>query len=135
MIGVSTERDEDRGHPAPGPAPGSAWLRPLVQPGDAGPAESEPSGAEREALVRLSQVGRACAMVAHEIGNPLAAIKATLQSIEQEAAAAGLGDTLDAVFREVDRLDHILSQLLGFVRHRAPRRTRASLVEIVARAR
>lgn len=91
--------------------------------------------AERETLERLSQVGRACAMVAHEIGNPLAAIKATLQSVEREAAGAGLGDTLGAVFREIDRLDKILGELLGFVRHRAPRRTRVALGPIVARAR
>jgi len=90
---------------------------------------------ERETLERLSQVGRACAMVAHEIGNPLAAIKATLQSVEREAAAAGLGDTLGAVFREVDRLDKILRQLLGFVRHRPPRWSRAELAPIVERAR
>ncbi len=97
--------------------------------------ELERGRGEREALDRLSQVGRACAMVAHEIGNPLAAIKATLQSVEREAAAAGLGDTLGAVFREVDRLDEILSQLLGFVRYRPPRRTRADLREIIDRAR
>ncbi len=118
MISASSQSDVDRG-----------------PPGEPGAVESERTRADREALLRLSQVGRACAMVAHEIGNPLAAIKATLQSVEQEAAAAGLGDTLGAVFREVDRLDKILSQLLGFVRHRAPRRTRASLPEIVARAR
>ena len=104
-------------------------------PVEAGAAESERTRADREALLRLSQVGRACAMVAHEIGNPLAAIKATLQSIEHEAAGAGLGDTLGAVFREIDRLDKILGELLGFVRHRAPRRTRSELGPIVARAR
>ena len=92
----------------------------------------ERARAEREALERLSQVGRACAMVAHEIGNPLAAIKATLQSIEREAEAAGLGDTIGAVFREIDRLDKILGQLLGFVRHRPPRRSRARIGPIVA---
>jgi signal transduction histidine kinase len=39
------------------------------------------------------------------------------------------------VFREIDRLDKILGELLGFVRHRAPRRTRAALGPIVDRAR
>ncbi|APR78433.1 Flagellar sensor histidine kinase FleS [Minicystis rosea] len=97
--------------------------------------ELERTRAERRALERLSQVGRACAMVAHEIGNPLAALKATLQSIEREAAAAGLGDTIAAVFREIDRLDNILGQLLGFVRHRMPRRVRTDLSVVIARAR
>jgi signal transduction histidine kinase len=97
--------------------------------------ELERIRAERQKLERLSQVGRACAMVAHEIGNPLAAIKATLQSIEREAAAAGLGETIVPVFREIDRLDKILAELLGFVRHRAPRRARVEFAAIVARAR
>jgi signal transduction histidine kinase len=97
--------------------------------------EAERVRADRLKLERLSQVGRACAMVAHEIGNPLAAIKATLQSIEHEAAAAGLAETIAPVYREIDRLDKILAGLLGFVRHRAPRRARADFGVIVARAR
>jgi nitrogen-specific signal transduction histidine kinase len=64
--------------------------------------ETERSQAERRQIERLSEVGKACAMVAHEIGNPLAAIKATIQSIEHEADAAGLGDSLHAVNREID---------------------------------
>ena len=74
-------------------------------------------------------------MVAHEIGNPLAAIKATIQSIEHEADAAGLGDSLHAVNREIDRLNNMLGQLLGFVRHRPPRRTKSDIQAIVSRAR
>ncbi|HRI68135.1 MAG TPA: ATP-binding protein [Polyangium sp.] len=97
--------------------------------------ETERSQAERRQLERLSEVGKACAMVAHEIGNPLAAIKATIQSIEHEAAAAGLGDSLHAVNREIDRLNNMLGQLLGFVRHRPPRRTKSDLQTIVSRAR
>lgn len=97
--------------------------------------ESERTQAERRQLERLSEVGKACAMVAHEIGNPLAAIKATIQSIEHEASQAGLGDSLTAVNREIDRLNNMLGQLLGFVRHRPPRRTKAELQNIVSRAR
>ncbi len=97
--------------------------------------ETERSQAERRQIERLSEVGKACAMVAHEIGNPLAAIKATIQSIEHEAAAAGLGDSLHAVNREIDRLNNMLGQLLGFVRHRPPRRTKSEIATIVSRAR
>lgn len=97
--------------------------------------ETERSQAERRQLERLSEVGKACAMVAHEIGNPLAAIKATIQSIEHEADAAGLGDSLHAVNREIDRLNNMLGQLLGFVRHRPPRRAKSDMQTIVSRAR
>lgn len=97
--------------------------------------ETERSQAERRQIERLSEVGKACAMVAHEIGNPLAAIKATIQSIEHEADAAGLGDSLHAVNREIDRLNNMLGQLLGFVRHRPPRRTKSDIQAIVSRAR
>src|SRR5262249_37807867 len=90
--------------------------------------ELERFRAERRQLERLSQVGKACAMVAHEIGNPLAAIKATIQSIEREAAQAGLQDPISAVYREIDRLDKILAQLLGFVRHRTPRKVKTDIV-------
>jgi signal transduction histidine kinase len=97
--------------------------------------ELERYRAERRQLERLSQVGKACAMVAHEIGNPLAAIKATIQSIEREAAAAGLQDPISAVYREIDRLDKILAQLLGFVRHRAPRKVKTDIAAVVAKAK
>jgi len=97
--------------------------------------ELERYRAERRQLERLSQVGKACAMVAHEIGNPLAAIKATIQSIEREAAQAGLQDPISAVYREIDRLDKILAQLLGFVRHRTPRKVKTDITAVVAKAK
>lgn len=93
--------------------------------------EAEQFRASQRQLERLSQVGKACAMVAHEIGNPLAAIKATIQSIEREAAAAGLKDPISAVYWEIERLDKILNQLLGFVRHRPPHRKKTDLPSIV----
>jgi signal transduction histidine kinase len=97
--------------------------------------ELERCRTERRQLERLSQVGKACAMVAHEIGNPLAAIKATIQSIEREAAAAGLQDPISAVYWEIDRLDKILAQLLGFVRHRTPRKVRTELPAVIIKAK
>lgn len=97
--------------------------------------ELERTRAERSQLERLSQVGKACAMVAHEIGNPLAAIKATIQSIEKEARAAGLQDPISAVYWEIDRLDKILAQLLGFVRHPTPRKVRTELPAVVLKAK
>src|SRR6185295_13710488 len=97
--------------------------------------ELERCRTERRQLERLSQVGRACAMVAHEIGNPLAAIKATIQSIERDAEGAGLGDPISAVYGEIDRLDRLLRQLLGFVRHPVPRKVKTDLRAVVESAR
>ena len=91
--------------------------------------------AERRQIERLSQVGRACAMVAHEIANPLAAIKATIQSIERDAAAAGLADPIAAVHDEIERLDRIVRQLLGFVRTPAPRKVKTDIRAVVESAR
>lgn len=96
--------------------------------------EDERVRTEQRRLERLSQLGKACAMVAHELGNPLAAIKATIQSIEPEVRAAGLQDPIAAVYSEIDRLDIMLNQLLGFVRHRTPRKTNSDVVSIVNRA-
>lgn len=97
-------------------------------------SDLEQARADQRQIERLSQVGKACAMVAHEIGNPLAAIKATIQSIEHEAAKAGLQDPISAVYFEIDRLDKILGQLLGFVRHRAPRKAKTDIKAVVNKA-
>src|SRR5690348_734190 len=98
------------------------------------PAPSEIE-AQRRQMERLSQVGRACAMVAHELANPLAAIKATIQSIEREAAAAGLADPITAVHDEIDRLDRIVRELLGYVRPPVLREVEADIWSIVDDAR
>src|SRR6185437_10560222 len=91
--------------------------------------------AEKQQVERLCQVGRACAMVAHEIANPLTAIKATIQSIEREAAAVGLADPISAVHEEIDRLDRLVRELLGFVRRSAPRMVETDVLEVIDSAR
>jgi two-component system sensor histidine kinase HydH len=73
--------------------------------------------------------------VAHEIANPLTAIKATIQSIEHEAAAAGLSDPISAVHVEIDRLDRIVRELLGFVRSAPPRLVETDVRTVIERAR
>lgn len=88
-----------------------------------------------EKLQRLSEVGRMCALVAHEIRNPLAGIMATIQSIETEAEAAGLREPLDTVRREVTRLAELLTSFFGFVRQVPPRRRLVDLRIVVSRAR
>jgi len=84
---------------------------------------------------RLEAVASLSASLAHEIRNPLASIRS---SVEQLAAAAGAGDderTLATlIVREADRLSRLLSEFLDFSRVRAARREPVDLREIATAA-
>jgi len=84
---------------------------------------------------RLEAVASLSASLAHEIRNPLASIRS---SVEQLAAATGAGDderTLAAlIVREADRLSRLLSEFLDFSRVRAARREPVDLREIATAA-
>ena len=68
---------------------------------------------------RLALLGRFAAEVAHEVGNPLAAIKASLQAMQEEGVPVQSTDPrLERLVREVDRLDKILRGLLSSARRR-----------------
>jgi signal transduction histidine kinase len=73
-------------------------------------------------MERLSEIGRTAAEVAHEIRNPLAGIHATVRSIQREAAKAGLGYAMELIDEAVNRLNTLLQDFSGWVRHRPPRR-------------
>jgi signal transduction histidine kinase len=66
---------------------------------------------------RLATAGQLASGVAHEIRNPLTAIRSTVQllarDVQQDTAKREL---LDAVVSEVDRINGIITQLLSFAR-------------------
>lgn len=84
---------------------------------------------------RLEAVASLSASLAHEIRNPLASIRS---SVEQLASASGAGDdervlgTL--IVREADRLSRLLSEFLDFSRVRAARREPVDLREVAVAA-
>ncbi len=85
--------------------------------------------AERE---RLASLGQMAATVAHEIKNPLSAIKSIAQVMrEDEGVSREYGHDLDLITGEVDRLNRTVSQLLSFSRPAAVASTSASLREVV----
>ncbi|SEA81396.1 two-component system, NtrC family, sensor histidine kinase PilS [Desulfuromusa kysingii] len=66
---------------------------------------------------RLAAVGRLAAGMAHEIRNPLASISGSVQLL-MEAENVQLDDLklMEIVVKEADRLNHLLTDFLGFAR-------------------
>ena len=74
--------------------------------------------AERE---RLASLGRMAATVAHEVKNPLSAIKSIAQVMrEDEKLSADYSRDLSLIVGETDRLSQSVTQLLSFARKETP---------------
>jgi two-component system, NtrC family, sensor histidine kinase HydH len=65
---------------------------------------------------RLASLGKLLAGVAHEVRNPLAAIRSTVQLWQRLPDQSRTPESLDAVVRAVDRLNETVTQLLYFSR-------------------
>lgn len=73
----------------------------------------------RDAMVRqekLATVGRLSAGVAHEVGNPLAALLGYLDLLRLKPEARALAEYLERMEREARRIDRIMRDLLDFAR-------------------
>lgn len=74
---------------------------------------------------RLSAVGRVAAGIAHEIRNPLAAMRGSIQVLRSELSAdSSQAELMEIVLRESDRLNRIITDFLTYARPR-----RVSLAE------
>jgi signal transduction histidine kinase len=96
------------------------YLRTLMS--DVSNARSALQQSRREALSaqKLASVGRLAAGVAHEIRNPLVAIKLWLTAIQKKRQAdAELLRDLQMISEEITRLDNIVRDFLEFSRPRA----------------
>jgi two-component system sensor histidine kinase PilS (NtrC family) len=68
---------------------------------------------------RLSAVGRVAAGIAHEIRNPLAAMRGSIQVLQSELDAdPSQAELMDIVLRESDRLNRIIADFLTYARPR-----------------
>ncbi|MBV69892.1 MAG: hypothetical protein CMH52_00960 [Myxococcales bacterium] len=84
---------------------------------------------------KLATLGRLSAGVAHEIGNPLAAIVGFLDYLKSETEIDDLlrADLLQRMDREVERIRLTLRQLLDFGRPAPDEPTTVSLCEVIER--
>ncbi len=87
--------------------------------------------ADTQALSRvekLATTGRLAAGIAHEVGNPLSAIANYAHLVRQRAGGAPpIDEPLDALEREVERIDRIVRGLLDYAR---PRRLTPKAVRV-----
>jgi signal transduction histidine kinase len=81
---------------------------------------------------KLATVGRLAAGVAHEIGNPLAAISTYLEVLKKRDAIDS--DLLGALRREAERIDRIVRSLLDYAKPQAEEMGPIDLVELTREA-
>lgn len=84
---------------------------------------------------RLAAVGQLAAGVAHELRNPLTAVKLLVQTSAQKAPANGLEpERLAVVQEEIARMENTIQSLLDFARPSDPQRGVCDLQESLRRA-
>lgn len=84
---------------------------------------------------RLEAVAELSASLAHEIRNPLASIRSSVEQLSRRAAATADERTLgELITRESDRLSRLLSEFLDFARVQAARRDPLDLRDVVRSA-
>jgi PAS domain S-box-containing protein len=97
---------------------------------------------EKRRLDRLASLGEMAANVAHEVRNPLASIKISMQmlmddmaggvkpSADEDEAFDWAQEAVSVVLKEVERLDSIVRDLLLFAKPRQLHRVKCSIIDI-----
>jgi signal transduction histidine kinase len=82
---------------------------------------------------RLAAIGEMSAGLAHEIRNPLAAIKGAIQYLDPSKLAGEDREFLEIVVDEVNRLNGVVSQFLDYSRPLKPALAPADINEVISR--
>ncbi len=86
-------------------------------------------------MERLAALGTFSTGVAHEVRNPLATLKTTVQALERVEKDPQRSALLRDMGREIDRMARTLGEILAFGRPRPPQRSEVRVWEIAQRLR
>lgn len=80
---------------------------------------------------RLAYIGTFAASLAHEIKNPLSGIRGAAQLLSRKVKEPGLGEYMDVIMKEADRLNVILNDMLDFARPARLNRKPANIHQVL----
>jgi signal transduction histidine kinase len=85
---------------------------------------------------KLAALGQLAASISHEVRNPLAILRSTIQNMEEDPATSAEVRTSCVFLRdEIDRLSRVTSSILGFARPLVPRPTPVRAGDLLERVR
>ncbi len=82
---------------------------------------------------KMAVLGQFATGVAHEVRNPMAAIKTSVQALARNEKVAERKEILTGVSAEIDRLARVMEDLLEYGRPRSPETTRIPIRELFRR--
>ena len=81
---------------------------------------------------RLAAIGRMAASIAHEIRNPLAAMRGSIQMLRAEVKSdSSQAELMEIILRESDRLNRIITDFLTYARPRSPAQARVDVGDLL----
>ena len=81
---------------------------------------------------RLAAIGRMAASIAHEIRNPLAAMRGSIQMLRSEMDNdSSQTELMEIILRESDRLNRIITDFLSYARPKSLTQTRVNVSELL----
>ena len=82
---------------------------------------------------RLAAIGRMAASIAHEIRNPLAAMRGSIQMLRSEVENdSSQAELMEIILRESDRLNRIITDFLSYARPRSLVQARVDIGELLS---
>ncbi|HEV7682676.1 MAG TPA: ATP-binding protein [Pyrinomonadaceae bacterium] len=83
---------------------------------------------------RLAAIGRMAASIAHEIRNPLAAMRGSIQMLRADMEGeSSQTELMEIILRESDRLNRIISDFLSYARPRSIIQSQVDVAELLRR--